>query len=103
MNRVTLMGRLGRDPELTYTPQGTAVAKFGLAVSEYVKDGDNKTTWFNIVIFGKRAEVAAEHLRKGNGVLIEGKIQINEWEQDGCKRTGVEIVGGFQFLPKGGE
>lgn len=92
MNKVFLLGNLGRDPELRYSAAGKAVANFSLAVNE--KYGDNqKTTWVTIVAWDKLAENCANHLRKGSKVLVEGKLSIRDWEdQDGKKHKTTEII-----------
>lgn len=97
VNRVTLIGRLGRDPEMRYTPSGAAVARFSVATDENRKDQNGNwvqdTTWHNIVVWGQAAERAAENLKKGNMVYIEGKISIRNWEdKEGQKRTSYEVV-----------
>ncbi|MBK6764903.1 MAG: single-stranded DNA-binding protein [bacterium] len=97
VNRVTLIGRLGRDPEMRYTPSGAAVARFSLATDENRKDQNGQwvqeTTWHNIVVLGQSAERVAETLKKGNLVYVEGKISIRNWEdKEGQKRTQYEIL-----------
>ena len=87
-NKVILMGRLGRDPEVTYTPNGMAVCKFSLATSEY-KD---KTEWHQIVAFGKTAELCGEYLSKGNQAYFEGRLQTSSWEKDGKTHYKTEVV-----------
>ena len=91
INKAILIGRLGKDPEMKYTPSGTAVASFSLATNYSVKDEDgnftDKTDWHNIVVFGRRAEFAGEYLGKGRLVYVEGRIQTRSWEdQNGNKR-----------------
>jgi len=98
INKVTLIGRLGKDPELRHTASGTAVASFSIATSEKYKDKDGekqeKTEWHNIVFWQRSAEVAAEYLHKGSLVYIEGRIQTRKWEdKDGNDRYTTEIVG----------
>jgi single-strand DNA-binding protein len=98
VNRVTLVGRLGKDPELRYSPSGQAVARFSLATDESRKDQQGnwqqETTWHNIILWGAAAERAGEQLKKGNLVYIEGKISQRQWEdKEGQKRTSFEIVG----------
>lgn len=98
VNRVTLVGRLGKDPELRYSPSGQAVARFSLATDENRKDQQGnwqqETTWHNIILFGQTAERAGEMLKKGNLVYIEGKISQRQWEdKEGQKRTSFEILG----------
>ena len=97
LNKVILIGNLGADPEIRYTPSGMAVANFRLATSETrnTKDGqkETKTEWHRIVTFGKLAEICGEYLEKGKQVYIEGKIQTRNWEdKDGNKRFTTEIV-----------
>jgi single-strand DNA-binding protein len=97
LNKVTLVGRLTRDPELRYTPQGTAVCKLGLAVSRNYKgrDGERKedTTYVNIDVWDKSAEYCGENLRKGRPVLVEGSLKSDQWEDKntGQKRTSISV------------
>lgn len=104
VNKAILLGRLGRDPELKYTPGGKAVCSFSLATTERwtTQDGQKKenTTWHNIVAWGKPAEIMKEYLRKGSEVFIEGRIDNRSWEdKDGNKRYISEVVvGNFQFV-----
>ena len=102
-NRVILMGNLTRDPELRYTPSGSAVANFSIAVNRrYKVENENReeTSFFDIVFFGKRAETIAEYMKKGRPILLEGRLQQRRWETDeGLKRSKVEVVGeNFQFM-----
>ncbi len=98
VNRVILIGRLGKDPELKYTPSGAPVAKFSLATDESFKDkstGENqqRTEWHNIVAWNKLAEICGEYLTKGKLVYIEGSIRSRQWQdQSGNKRTSYEII-----------
>src|SRR5271157_6053910 len=97
VNKVILIGRLGKDPELKYTPSGVPVAKFSLATDESFKDRtgeqQKRTEWHNIVAWQKLAEICGEYLTKGKLVYIEGRIQSRQWEdQDQNKRTSYEIV-----------
>ena len=97
LNKVTLIGNLGRDPELRYTANGQAVANFTLATTESFskRDGgrDEKTEWHRIVAWGKLAEICGEYLAKGRQIYVEGRIQTREWEdKDGNKRWTTEIV-----------
>ena len=96
MNKVILIGRLGNDPELKYTPNGTAQAQISLATSEKWKDSDGnpkeKTEWHRIVAWRRQAEFVGEWLKKGQLVSIEGKLQTRSWEQDGQKKYMTEIV-----------
>jgi single-strand DNA-binding protein len=97
VNKVILIGRLGKDPELKYTPSGAPVAKFSLATDEVFKDRSGeqqkRTEWHNIVAWNKLAEICGEFLTKGKLVYIEGSIRSRQWEdQAGNKRTGYDIV-----------
>ena len=98
INKAILIGNLGRDPEVRYTPSGLAVANFNIATSERWKDRDTgemneRTEWHRIVAFGKLGEICGEYLSKGKQVYIEGRIQTREWEdRDGNRRYTTEIV-----------
>ncbi|MDP7354824.1 MAG: single-stranded DNA-binding protein [Desulfobacterales bacterium] len=98
INKVILVGRLGRDPEVRYTPDGTAVATFSIATSEEWKDkgtGEKKerTEWHRIVAWRRLGEICGEYLSKGRQVYIEGSIQNRDWEdKEGIKRNTTEIV-----------
>ena len=97
VNKVILIGNLGRDPEVRYTKSGQAVASFSLATSERWtgKDGnkEEKTEWHRVVAWGKLGEICGEYLSKGKQVYIEGRLQTREWEDnDGNKRSTTEIV-----------
>jgi single-strand DNA-binding protein len=98
LNKVTLIGNLGRDPELRYTNSGIPVATFSIATNEQWKDSDGntqeKTEWHNIVTWQKLAEICAEYLKKGSKVYIEGRLQTRSWDDKntGQKRTTTEIV-----------
>jgi len=98
VNKAIVVGRLGRDPEVRYTPDGTAVANFSVATSEEWKDkatGEKreKTEWHRIVAFRRLGEICGEYLSKGRQVYIEGRIQTRDWEdKDGVKRYTTEIV-----------
>ncbi|WP_409264685.1 single-stranded DNA-binding protein [Pseudomonas sp. KCJK9000] len=107
INKVILVGTCGRDPEIRYLPNGTAVANVSLATSESWNDRQTgqkveKTEWHRVVLFGKVAEIAGEYLRKGSQCYIEGKLKTREWEQDGIKRyateVNVDIGGTLQLL-----
>ncbi len=90
LNKVTLIGRLGQDPELKYTQSGIAVAKFSLATSMSWKDQDGnnqeKTEWHNIVVWRKLAEICAEYLKKGSKVYVEGSMSTSTWEDENKKK-----------------
>jgi single-strand DNA-binding protein len=97
VNKVMLIGRLGKDPEVKYTPSGTPVAKFTLATDEVFKDRNGeqqrRTEWHTIVAWSRLAEICGEYLTKGKQVYIEGSIRSRQWEdQSGGKRTAYEIV-----------
>lgn len=97
VNKVILIGRLGKDPEVKYTPSGTPVAKFSLATDETFKDRNGeqqrRTEWHNIVAWSKLAEICGEYLTKGKQVYIEGSIRSRQWEdQSGAKRTAYDII-----------
>ena len=97
INKAILIGRLGKDPEVRYTPDGTMVTNFNLATDEQWKDKNGekvqKTEWHRIVTFGKLAEICGNYLVKGKMVFIEGRIQTRAWEdKDGVKRYTTEIV-----------
>jgi single-strand DNA-binding protein len=96
VNKVILVGNLGRDPELRYTPSGTAVANFTLATNEAWTDKagakQERTEWHRIVVWGKQAAIVGEYLGKGKQVFIEGSLQTREWnDRDGNKRQTTEI------------
>ena len=104
-NKVILMGNLTRNPELRYTPSGTPVASFGLAVSRRFKQGEElkeEVCFVDIVVFGKQAEHCGQYLSKGNGAIIEGRLQQRRWEtEDGQKRSKHEVVAqSVTFMPK---
>jgi len=97
VNKVILVGRLGRDPETRYTSGGQAVANFSVATDESYRDRNGerqkRTEWHKIVVWGKQAEIAQQYLKKGSLVFIEGRIQSREWQdKEGQKRTSFEIV-----------
>lgn len=97
LNKVMIIGRLGRDPEMRYTPSGRPVTTFSVATSRTwnTSDGGRKTDteWFNVVAWGNLAEICKQHLAKGRLVYIEGRLQTRHWEdQDGNKHSATEIV-----------
>jgi single-strand DNA-binding protein len=105
INKAILIGRLGRDPEVRYTPDGTAVANFSIATSDEWTDkasGEKRerTEWHRIVAFNRLGEICGEYLSKGRQVYVEGRIQTREWtDKDGNKRYTTEIVAAtVQFL-----
>lgn len=98
VNKVILVGRLGADPDIRYSPNGVAVAKFNLATNEFVPGGgegnrEERTEWHRIVTFGKTAEFCGNYLAKGRQVYVEGSLRTNQWEDaQGQKRYTTEIV-----------
>ena len=97
VNKVILVGRLGRDPEVRYLPNGEAVANFGVATSEQWKDRSGerqeRTEWHNITMYRRLAEIAGQYLKKGSQVYIEGRIQSRKYTgKDGVERTAYEII-----------
>src|SRR5258708_31776602 len=104
-NKVILVGNLARDPELRYTPKGTAIAKFGLAVNRAwtSESGEKKeeVTFVDIDVFGRTAENVAQYMRKGSPMLVEGRLRLDQWDdkQTGQKRSKLGVVGEIiQFL-----
>ena len=108
VNKDFLIGNLGKDPEVKYTPSGTAMAKFSLATNERYKDKSGefqeRTEWHNIVAWQRLAEIAGEYLKKGRSVYIEGRIQTRSWDdkQTGQKKYMTEIVANDLVLLSGG-
>lgn len=112
LNKVYLMGRLTRDPELRYTPKGTAVADLGMAINRFRGGGDGgerteETTFVDVTLWGRQAETANQYLAKGREVFIEGRLQLDSWEDksSGQKRSKLKVVGeAMQFIggPGGG-
>lgn len=109
LNRVTLVGRLTRDPEIRYTSGGMPIVSMGLAVNGRQKDAASgqwveKPNFFDVVMFGERFERLASHLEKGRRVGIDGSLRWSSWETDGQKRSKVEIVADvLQFLDSRGD
>ncbi len=104
-NKVMLLGNLTRDPEVKYTPKGTAVTELGLAVNRtYTTDGGEKreeTTFVDITMWGRQAEIAGEYLKKGRPLFVEGRLQLDTWDdkQTGQKRSKLRVVcENFQML-----
>ena len=99
LNKVMLIGNLGKDPELSYTASGVAVAKFSIATNERWKDQEGnvqeRTEWHNIVVWRKLAEICGQYLKKGGKVYLEGRLQTRSWDDKntGAKRYTTEIVG----------
>ena len=98
VNKVILVGRLGRDPETRYMPNGDAITNFSLATDEQWRDRNGerqtRTEWHNVSLFGKLGEIAGQYLRKGSQVFIEGKIQSRKYtDKDGIERMAYNIIG----------
>ena len=105
LNKVILLGNLTRDPELRYTPNGTPVSTFGLAINRRFRQDDtwrDEVCYVDIVSFGRQAETVTEYLTKGNLAMIEGRLQWRSWEtEDGQKRSKHEVVASnIQFMPR---
>lgn len=106
-NKIIVVGNLGRDPELRYTPQGSAVCSFSIATNEKKRDkaGDMQdvTTWFRVTLWNKQAENASKYLTKGSAVYVEGRLRVEEWtDRDGKNRSSLEINGtDMQFISGG--
>jgi single-strand DNA-binding protein len=109
-NKVILLGNLTRDPEVRYTPKGTAVTELGMAVNRVysAENGEKReeTTFVDVTLWGRTAEIAGEYLKKGRPVFIEGRLQLDTWDdkQSGQKRSKLKVVGeGLQLLgsPRG--
>ena len=94
LNRVVMVGRIASEIKLRYSNQGKAWATFRLAVDrpQRNENGDKQTDFFNILAFGRTAEVISEHMDKGRLIGIDGRLQVHQWEQDGQKRSQVEVV-----------
>ena len=96
LNKVLLIGHLGKDPELKYTPNGTAVCNFSLASSDSYKGDDgnwvDRTEWHNIVVWRKLAEICGQYLKKGSKIYMEGKLTTESYEKDGTKKYITKIV-----------
>ncbi|HZR28297.1 MAG TPA: single-stranded DNA-binding protein [Terriglobales bacterium] len=111
VNKVILIGNLGKDPEVKYTPSGTAVAKFSLATNERYKDKSgewqDRTEWHNIVVWQRLAEIVGEYVKKGSKIYIEGRLQTSSWEdkQSGEKKYRTEVIANDLVLlgGRGGE
>ncbi len=109
VNKVILVGHLGRDPEVRYSPDGTAIANFSLATSDTWKDkatGEKKeaTEWHRVVYFGKVAEIVAQYLKKGAAVYVEGSLKTRKWQdKEGQDRYTTEIVGDRMQMLGGGQ
>lgn len=92
VNKVTLIGAVGQDPETRYTASGMAVASFSLATSTKTKEKEEITMWHSCVAFGKLAEIVQQYVSKGSKLYLEGAIQYQQWDKDGEKRYATKIV-----------
>jgi single-strand DNA-binding protein len=103
-NKITIVGYLGRDPELRYTPQGTAVCNMSIATTEKRRDASSETEehtiWFRVTAWGRQAELAAEYLAKGRQVYVEGRLRREEYtDREGVQRVSLEVnASDIQFL-----
>ena len=106
VNKVILLGRVGKDPEITYSKGGLAIAKFSLATTDSRKVGDNwedHTEWHKITLFNKTAEFCGQYVTKGSQVYVEGKVTYGSYEVEGVKRYTTDIIGNqMQLLSAGG-
>ncbi len=108
-NRIILVGNLGKDPELRYTPQGTAACSFSLATNERRKASSGEqtdiTTWFRVTLWGRQAETAAQYLQRGRPVYIEGRLRVEQYtDKEGKARHSLEVSAtDMQFIGGGGE
>lgn len=108
-NKIIIIGNLGRDPELRYTPQGSAVCNFPVATSERRKNASGEqeeiTTWFRVTTWGRQAELANEFLTKGKPVYVEGRLRVEEYtDRDGKPRTSLEVnATDVQFISQRGD
>ena len=108
-NKITIVGNLGRDPELRYTPQGAAVCSFSMATNEKRRDKSGElqdiTTWFKVTLWRNQAENAAKYLTKGSPVYIEGRLRLEEWtDRDGNNRFTLDVQGtDMQFIGSKGD
>lgn len=106
-NKIILVGNLGREPELRYTPQGTPVCDFSIATNEKRKNKsgqyEDHVTWFKVTIWGRQAETASQYLTKGRPIYIEGRLRLSEWaDKDGKPRTTLEVhATDMQFIGGG--
>lgn len=109
VNKVLLIGRLGSDPEIRYTPSGAAVANFSLATNESWNDKNGqkqeRTEWHRVVVWGKLAQLCGEYLRKGRQCYVEGRLQTRQWQdKEGQTKYTTEVIATtIQFLGAGGE
>jgi len=99
VNKVIILGNMGRDPEITYTQSGMAVCKFSLATSKKKKSGEEVTSWHRCTAFDKRGEAIGNYVKKGKQLYIEGELQYGQYEKDGVTRYTTDIiVNNFTFV-----
>lgn len=99
VNKIILLGYIGRDPEVAYSPSGMAVCKFSIATTKRKKGGDNETSWHRCTAFDKRGEVIGQYVSKGQQLYIEGELQYGQYEKDGITRYTTDIiVNNFSFV-----
>lgn len=107
VNKVILLGNVGKDPEIRTTPGGTMVGNLTLATSDRQKDAQgnwqDRTEWHNLVTFGRTAEIVRDYVKKGSKLYVEGKIQTRSWEKDGAKHYRTEVIVNDLSLLSGGE
>jgi single-strand DNA-binding protein len=106
LNKVMIIGRLGKDPEMRYTPGGSPVTTFSVAAGRQWKDGNGdlheETEWFNVVTWNKLAEICNEHLRKASRVYIEGRLQTRQWQdQEGLSHYRTEVIASDMIMLDG--
>ena len=97
MNKVILIGHLGRDPEMSYTPAGLAITKFGVAVNHYTKsqsgERQEETWWYNVTAFGKQAEICQDFLKKGSKVYVDGRLTPRKYmDRNGVERISLDVI-----------
>ena len=99
VNKVIILGRLGQDPEMTYTPSGMAVCKFSLATSKKKKDGNEITSWHRCTAFDKTGELISQYVSKGRELFVEGELRYGQYEKDGLTKFTTDIiVNQFTFI-----
>lgn len=103
VNKVILMGRLGKDPEVSYTRDGLAVCRISIATSRKQQNGQEITSWHRCIAYGKAAEIIGQYVRKGHMLYVEGELVYGQYEKDGVTRYTTDIrVHEFEFTGKGG-
>jgi single-strand DNA-binding protein len=103
VNKAIILGRLGQDPEMTYSQSGVAICKFSLATSRKTKDGQEITQWHRCTAFNKTGELISQYVNKGNQLYVEGEITYSQYEKDGVTRYSTDIIiREFNFINSGG-